>query len=55
MKRLLHGVPNVFRYTLGAFAVVAVTMLLAVGWLRFLVPSRAPERVRDVTWLRLER
>jgi hypothetical protein len=37
---------------LGLFALVALTMLLATAWLRFLLPSRHETRVRDVSWAR---
>jgi hypothetical protein len=44
--------PRWHRLYLGLFALAALAMLLATGWLRFFVPARqgAP-RVRDVTWL----
>jgi hypothetical protein len=40
------------RFSLGLFALAALAMLLAAGWLRFLVPAaRNAPRVRDVSWL----
>jgi len=40
------------RLSLGLFGLAALTMLLAVAWLRFLVPTpRHAARVRDVSWL----
>ncbi|HEX7623251.1 MAG TPA: hypothetical protein VF400_06735 [Anaeromyxobacteraceae bacterium] len=44
--------PRLLRLYLGLFALLALTMLLATGWLRFLVPSRHETRVRDVSWVR---
>jgi hypothetical protein len=46
--------PRWYRLYLGLFALAALAMLLATGWLRFFVPARqgAP-RVRDVSWLSL--
>ncbi len=49
--------PRMLRFSLTLFAFAALAMLLAAGWLRFLVPAaRHSPRVRDVSWLaRLER
>ena len=44
--------PRLIRLYLGLFALLALAMLLAAGWLRFLVPSRHEIRVRDVSWVR---
>jgi len=44
--------PRLLRLYLGLFALVALMMLLAAAWLRFLVPSRQETRVRDVSWVR---
>ena len=44
--------PRLLRLYLGLFALLALTMLLAAAWLRFLVPSRHEIRVRDVSWVR---
>ena len=44
--------PRILRLTLGLFGLAALTMLLAVAWLRFLVPSpRHAARLRDISWL----
>jgi hypothetical protein len=43
--------PRWHRLYLGLFALAALAMLLATGWLRFFVPARHGARVRDVTWL----
>jgi hypothetical protein len=44
--------PRLTRLYLGLFALMALTMLLAAAWLRFLLPSRHETRVRDVSWVR---
>ena len=44
--------PRLLRLYLGLFALVALMMLLAASWLRFLVPSRQEARIRDVSWVR---
>jgi hypothetical protein len=49
---LTENVPRALRISLGVFALLALSTLLLAGWLRFFVPSRQPERVRDVGWLR---
>jgi len=43
--------PRTTRLVLGLFALAALTLLLAVAWLRAFVPGRGPERVRDRSWL----
>jgi hypothetical protein len=46
--------PRMLRLSLGLFGLAALTMLLAVAWLRFLVPAprhAARVRVRDISWL----
>ncbi len=50
-----QSLPRVIRFSLGLFALAALAMLLVAAWLRFLVPTRQPDRVRDVSWLRPER
>jgi membrane protein implicated in regulation of membrane protease activity len=42
---------KLLRLYVAVVAFAALAVLLATAWLRFLVPSRAPERVRDLTWL----
>lgn len=45
---------RVVRVSLGVFALLAVSMLLAVAWLRSFVPAaRHAPRLRDVSWLQL--
>jgi hypothetical protein len=54
MTDAAHREPKLLRLYLGVFSLIALTMLLAASWLRFLVPHRAPRarsRVRDVSWL----
>jgi hypothetical protein len=47
-----HQEPRMLRLSLGLFGLAALTMLLAVAWLRFLVPApRHAARVRDISWL----
>jgi hypothetical protein len=47
-----HREPRLLRVWLALFALAALTMLLAAGWLRFFVPAvRHASRVRDVGWL----
>jgi hypothetical protein len=44
--------PRMLRLYVGLFALVALAMLLAASWLRFLVPARHHQaRLRDVSWL----
>ena len=43
--------PRLLRLSLGLFALVALTMLLATAWIRFFVPQRQGARLRDVSWL----
>ncbi len=44
--------PRMLRLSLALFGLAALTMLLAVAWLRFLVPApRHVARVRDISWL----
>ena len=49
---ITQRVPRAVRISLGVFALLALSTLLLAGWLRFFVPARQPERVRDVGWLR---
>jgi flagellar biogenesis protein FliO len=42
---------TILRLYLGLFALVALVVLLAAGWLRFLAPRHATSSVRDVSWL----
>lgn len=47
-----HARQQMLRFSLGLFALAALTMLLVAGWLRFFVPAaRQAPRVRDVSWL----
>ncbi len=47
-----HARQRMLRFSLGLFALAALTMLLVAGWLRFFVPgARQAPRVRDVSWL----
>ncbi len=40
------------RFSLTLFALAALAMLLAAGWLRFFVPSaRHVPRLRDLSWV----
>ena len=43
--------PRMLRLYLGLFALAALAMLLIAARLRFFVPSRHQERIRDVSWL----
>jgi len=49
---ITQRVPRAVRISLGVFALLALSTLLLAGWLRFFVPARHSERVRDVGWLR---
>jgi hypothetical protein len=49
---ITERVPRAVRISLGVFALLTLSTLLLAGWLRYLVPSRQPQRVRDVGWLR---
>ena len=40
------------RFSLTLFALAALAMLLAAGWLRFFVPAaRHAPRLRDLSWV----
>jgi hypothetical protein len=43
--------PRMLRLYQGLFALAALAMLLIAARLRFFVPSRHVERVRDISWL----
>ncbi len=43
--------PKLLPVFVAFFALAALAMLLAAGWVRFLVPTRHPVRLRDLSWL----
>jgi hypothetical protein len=43
--------PRLLRLFVAFFALAALAVLLAAGWVRFFVPTRHPARVRDITLL----
>ena len=43
--------PKLLPVFVAFFALAALAMLLAAGWVRFLVPARHPVRLRDLSWL----
>jgi hypothetical protein len=44
--------PRMLRFSLTLFALAALAMLLAAGWLRFFVPAaRHAPRLRDLSWV----
>jgi len=43
--------PRMLRLSLGLFALAALALLLIAARLRFFVPSRHQDRIRDVSWL----
>ncbi len=54
MRSFARREPRFVRMSLGLFALAGLVIVLAAAWLRFLVPSRHPQRVRDVIWLPLQ-